>query len=447
MPPPTINDTLAANLACLGDRNAGIAKAIAQSPPCEHLVFDQSKQGALTATRQGHLLASQHHPVQEGVHFIKDVDLAEHAAYVICGFGLGYHVQALAKRLGRKGLIIVFENDLSLLRDVFSRIDHSEWLKDSLVLFANNANDRGELGRLLHGADGILGQGVNFIEHPSSRAHLGADTLQFTSIMTQYIGTVRTTLMTTMVKSVDTTRNLLGNIACYANANSIEDLADVANGTLGIVVSAGPSLRRNIELLQNKEVRSRLVITAVQTALKPLLTAGIRPDFVTALDYHEISRRFYEDLPTEDLQDVTLIIDPKVHPGVAEAYPGPITSLNSNFLEAILQEDAPGHRSLPASATVAHLAFHVTKFLGCNPIAMIGQDLGFTDGLYYAPGTAIHDVWAPELNTFNTIEMMEWERIARHRQHLSKIPSIDGGSLYTDGQMLAYRVGGSWAEW
>lgn len=438
MPPPTINDTLAANLACLGDRNASIAEAIAQSPPCEHLVFDQSKQGDLTATRQGHLLASQHHPVKEGTQFVEDVDLAEHAAFVICGFGLGYHVQALAKRLGRKGLIIVFENDLSLLRDVLSRIDHSQWLKNSLVLFANNAQDRGELGRLLHGADAILGQGVNFIEHPSSRAHLGTDTLHFTSMMTQYIGTVRTTLMTTMVKSVDTTRNLLGNIACYANANSIDDLADVASGVLGIVVSAGPSLRKNIELLQNKEVRSRVVITAVQTALKPLLTAGIRPDFVTALDYHEISRRFYEDLPAEELKNVTLVIDPKVHPGVAEAYPGPITSLKSNFLEAILKEDAPGHRSLPASATVAHLAFLVTKFLGCNPIAMIGQDLGFTDGLYYAPGTAIHDVWASELNAFNTIEMMEWERIARHRQHLSQIPSIDGGSLYTDGQMLAY---------
>src|SRR4029453_208261 len=65
-------------------------------------------------------------------------------------------------------------------------------------------------------------------------------------------------------------------------------------------------------------------------------------------------------------------------------------------------------------------------------------DLGFTDGLYYAPGAAIHDVWAPELNPFNTIEMMEWQRIARHRLHLRKVKDVSGKSIYTDAQMHTY---------
>jgi hypothetical protein len=69
---------------------------------------------------------------------------------------------------------------------------------------------------------------------------------------------------------------------------------------------------------------------------------------------------------------------------------------------------------------------------------MIGQDLAFTDGLYYSPGTAIHDVWAPELNPFNTIEMMEWQRIARHRRHLQKVKDHRGRTLYSDAQMTTY---------
>ena len=40
-------------------------------------------------------------------------------------------------------------------------------------------------------------------------------------------------------------------------------------------------------------------------ALKPLLERGIRPHFVTALDYHEISERFYEGLTPEDVAGVT----------------------------------------------------------------------------------------------------------------------------------------------
>ena len=93
---------------------------------------------------------------------------------------------------------------------------------------------------------------------------------------------------------------------------------------------------------------------------------------------------------------------------------------------------------LPAGATVAHLAMYLARFLGCDPIAMIGQDLGFTDGLYYAPNAAIHDVWAPELNPFNTIEMMEWQRIVRHRLHLNKTVDVHGKSIYTDAQMHTY---------
>ena len=93
---------------------------------------------------------------------------------------------------------------------------------------------------------------------------------------------------------------------------------------------------------------------------------------------------------------------------------------------------------VPPGATVSHLAVYLARFLGCNPIALIGQDLGFTDGLYYAPGTAIADVWAPELNPFNTMPMMEWQRIVRHRLHLQKTQDVRGRSIFTDSQMLTY---------
>ncbi|MFN9706388.1 MAG: 6-hydroxymethylpterin diphosphokinase MptE-like protein, partial [Planctomycetota bacterium] len=57
-------------------------------------------------------------------------------------------------------------------------------------------------------------------------------------------------------------------------------LAGFAKGRLGIVVSAGPSLRRNLHLLKDPAVQERTVIVATQTVLKPLLAEGIRPHFV-----------------------------------------------------------------------------------------------------------------------------------------------------------------------
>ena len=65
-----------------------------------------------------------------------------------------------------------------------------------------------------------------------------------------------------------------------------------------MVVSAGPSLRKNKHLL--KDVQDKAVIIAVQTTFQPLLEMGVEPHFVTSLDYHEICTRFFENLPDLD---------------------------------------------------------------------------------------------------------------------------------------------------
>jgi len=68
----------------------------------------------------------------------------------------------------------------------------------------------------------------------------------------------------------------------------------------------------------------------------------------------------------------------------------------------------------------------------------VGQDLGFVDGLYYKPGTAIHETWGVELGRFNTLETKEWERIVRSRTILRKIPDIHGHPMYTEEQFFVY---------
>jgi hypothetical protein len=87
---------------------------------------------------------------------------------------------------------------------------------------------------------------------------------------------------------------------------------------------------------------------------------------------------------------------------------------------------------------VAHLSFYLAEFLGCDPIILTGQDLGFVDGLYYKPGTAIHETWGVELGRFNTLETKEWERIARSKHILRKIPDVHGHAMYTEEQFFVY---------
>ena len=183
----------------------------------------------------------------------------------------------------------------------------------------------------------------------------------------------------------------------------------------------------------------KAVIIAVQTMLKPLLAAGIEPDFVTSLDYHTISTRFFENLEESGSTGrVHLVAEAKANWNVLDVFPGSMSVIHNEFAERLLRGTFPQRMGMKAGATVAHLSFYLAEFLGCNPIILTGQDLGFVDGLYYKPGTAIHETWGVELGRFNTLETKEWERIVRSRTILRKIPDIHGHPMYTEEQFFVY---------
>ncbi|MDA0294396.1 MAG: DUF115 domain-containing protein [Planctomycetota bacterium] len=435
--PSASTSRLEANLDALGPLNH-VAVAAIRTAADLPLELERAEDGRLTGTWMGRRLASARRPGEETARLIQDIDYCDSACIVVAGFGLGDHVEAIARGLGRTGVLLLLEPDTALLKAVLSRFDATDWITRSRILLRVDAGDAAGLAMGLQGLESILMLGTLIIEHPPSRSRLGKATSVFTRSLVDITATARTSIYTALTRCTSTIENQLSNLDHYALGSGIADLAGVAAGRLGIVVSAGPSLRRNLPLLAAPGVRDRCVIVATQTTLKPLLNAGIAPHFVTALDYHSISARFYEGLDPAVLEDTELVIDSKVNRAVPEAWPGRIRCIPSPELDRFLGPLGKGKAALEASATVAHLAYVFARHLGCDPVALIGQDLGFTDGLYYAPGTAIHDVWLPELNAFNTIETMEWERIVRHRTHLAEREDVNGRRIFTDSQMLNY---------
>ncbi len=437
--PTSAPTTLERNLESLAKTSPRAARLIAGAAPAASLEWIEAPDGGLSAVYQGRALASRRRPVEEARRLAESVDLSDAATVVFLGFGVGAHVIEMASRVERHSLVVVFEPDVELLRAVLERVDLSDALSRANILLLTDETDGASIAAGLRGAEALVAIGVRIIEHPPSKARLGAKSPVFTQTLASTVESLRTTVVTTMVQTEITIRNALMNVRAYSCGVGIDDLQGLCAGRLGVVVSAGPSLRRNLHLLADPEVRSRVLVVAVQTVLKPMLEAGIRPDIVTALDHHEISRRFYEGLAREDVEGITLIAEPKANAAIIDAWPGAVRLLRSDVLDQLLGKDLAGeHGALEAGATVAHLAYYVARHMGCDPVALIGQDLAFTDGQYYAPGAAIHNVWACELNPFNTLEMMEWQRIVRGRANLHERRDHLGRPVYTDDQMATY---------
>jgi hypothetical protein len=430
-----------ANLAALWQQQPSLARAVEgmEGVP-ESVVVEASKAGVPTLgvrTAEGRVVAlhSKYNPVAEGQKLVEQTKLDGCVVFYVLGLGLGYHVETLFERASTESLVFVFEPDLGVLRAALERRDLSELIGSGRVYFFTVA-DKSEVFTKLTPHCAMCSMGFEGVTHAASVALHPAFFGEIQTWIAEFAAFARTSLNTLVINGRRTAENVTRNLAAYVETPSVNALKDQYKGRPAIIVSAGPSLRKNRHHL--KDAQGKAVIIAVQTILQPLLEIGIEPQFVTSLDYHDISTRYYEKLP-KGLK-THLVAEPKASPKIFDVFPGPVTILGSDFADRLLREIAKevDKGRLSSGATVAHLAFYLAEHLGCDPIIFVGQDLGFGDGLAYAPGTNIDDVWRPELSRFCTVEMRQWEFIARERPILRKIPDFEGRPMYTEERLFTY---------
>jgi hypothetical protein len=429
---------LLANLAALWAVDPTLARAIEALDGQPSYVLAPSRSGPPTlsmAPPEGGAvyLHSRFDPVDDAGKLIDGPAAADLSSFFIHGFGLGYHVQALFDRATKDAFLWVLEPDLLLLRTAFEAIDYSKMIGSGRVLFVTYADKASLFGRLMPHAPALV-LGFESITHGPSVRLQPTFHQQLKQLTDEFASYCHTTISTLIMNSKRTAENVAANLPWYVAAPCASRLKDHYKGSPAIIVSAGPSLRKNKHLL--KDAQGNAVIIAVQTTLQPLLEMGVEPNFVTSLDYHDICARFFERLPAG--LKTELVAEPKASSRIFDLHPGPLTLLANEFAENLLAEMKLNKATLPSGATVAHLAYYVAEYLGCSPIIFVGQDLGFSDGLCYSPGTSYEDVWRPELSRFCTVEMKQWEQIVRDRNILRQVPDHQGRPTYTEERLFTY---------
>ena len=433
------DDIYVRNMAALFRVDARLAQRIDECVPDAAVVVEPSRRGMPTAavhvpnTPRALYLHSRIDPEAEAQRFADAVDMGESFCYIVGGFGLGHHVRALHARLKGDAFLIVTEPNLQLLRAALDTVDLADLFIDDKCIILTRA-DKSEIQTRLEPRNTLIMMGAQFVAHPPSDRVNKDFQAAMRKLIADHMTYCRMSLMTLVANSRITCKNVAFNLPTYVSTPPINVLHERFKGLPAIVVSAGPSLQRNIDQL--KDLKGKAVIITVQTTFKTLLAHGIEPDFVTSLDFHEISRRFFEGI--EDFGQTHLVAEPKATWHVIDTYKGPISIVDNEFARLCLDAKIAARDGLKAGATVAHLAFYLAVYMGCDPIVFVGQDLGFTNHVFYKPGVPLHNMWRPEFNRFCTIEMREWERIVRNRPILIKTKDIHGQDIYTDEMLFTY---------
>lgn len=186
--------------------------------------------------------------------------------------------------------------------------------------------------------------------------------------------------------------NTLRNLPALLQGSDMSALSGAFRGIPAVVAGAGPSLDRNLAEL--KSLPGRALLVATDTALRPMLTAGVPPPFVVGVDPGEINGRHFRWLP--ERPQTWLVGEPSLDPMAIEPFGG-----RAFWFRVARHQPWPWYQELGVDVaqlevwgSVLTAAFQFAVFAGCDPIVFVGADLSFTEGRPYARGTTFELDWA-----------------------------------------------------
>jgi Protein of unknown function DUF115 len=296
---------------------------------------------------------------------------------ILFGLGLGN----AARNLRQAGVTVaaVFEPDPGIVRQFFEQGPSD--LRDLPIALTVD-----DLELVWNGAVGEASQ-VQVVDTPGYAQAFGAERSILTDRIRQLLERTVINDQTWRVRGRTWILDILENARFMASAPSAHNLGGAFERVPAFIVGAGPSLAKNVELL--KEASTKGIVIAVNSSGRALDRAGVEPHLLACLESIDVSH-LIRDLSYID--EVIRVYSLSAHPNLYQTGNGPLLTLFELLPQiAVPFEVLYGRTGIPVCASVSTAAFSLAQRMGCSPIVFVGQDLAYTEGRCYAPGTVYED--------------------------------------------------------
>ncbi|MBI6865214.1 motility associated factor glycosyltransferase family protein [Lysinibacillus fusiformis] len=178
--------------------------------------------------------------------------------------------------------------------------------------------------------------------------------------------------------------NIIRNMLYSYYSSNLSDLEKSLSKPV-VVASGGPSLTKQILLL--KKIRPAILLIASGSTIHTLLKNEIEPDYIISIDGGMVNyERHFKNL---SLKNTELIYS------ITSKYEIQQTFMNRKYAffdnevspqSSVLKEIGLTLPRIKGGGSVAHYALSIARYISNGPIALIGQDLAYTNNQTHAEG-------------------------------------------------------------
>jgi len=406
-----------------------------------------TRSGASTVQVDGVAYHSPFDPQSEAGTFYSNLQIEKADVILHFGWGLGYAGNILRNRIKHDARVFVLEPDADLY--ALSKSDDAEAFQDSRFQFVvgekvSHFFDEWPLGHSAE-TDKIL-----WVEWPAALREHGLLAAMLKLQMKAYLRDRTANPPSHFQNGEQYFESAIRNYKyqCSADAGS---LFDRFHNVPLVLVSAGPSLDRNIQELRRTE--DRCFILAVDTALRPLLASGITPHAVITADPTEANVEHIAGvLPRETYLIAEQAVQPQVLQSAAKCF---LFGLGV-FPDSLFAKFGLGKTKLESWGSVATTALDLACRMGANPIIFTGQDFAHSwnrdhacntifegKALTVSPAETLRrpDLWGVDVPTTQNLVAYRDFFVRRMKQSpdVRFINATEGGILKSGVELLPLR--------
>lgn len=231
--------------------------------------------------------------------------------------------------------------------------------------------------------------------------------------------------------------NIASNVAKISTHYGVNKFFDKYKNIPAIIVSAGPSLEKNIRKL--KEIKNKALIIAVDTAIKPLFSHNISPHFIITIDPQKKNSKYFRNV---NFKESVLIAESSVDKEAIDSFNGVIYFINSIFpLAKYFMEELGDRGDITTGGSVSTAAYDFAIRIGANPIIMVGLDLSFPNYQTHIKGSYHEENFFTEIYKLDSYDSRIYKVLIAG--NLREEKNIYNEKVWTDSRFDMYK---NWYE-